>query len=63
MLWRMPYPVWMSVELLTDFDLCMHTQQLLLITVGRLIFEDKIFRGFRKYFPSLENIFPRNVLF
>ncbi len=33
MLWLMPYLVWMSVELLTDFDLCMHIQQLLLIIV------------------------------
>ena len=27
-----------------------------------LIFEDKIFRGFRGYFLSLKNIYPQNVL-
>ena len=31
-------------------------------TVGRIIFEDKKFRGFRGYFLNLENIYPRNVL-
>ena len=38
---------------------CRQLRETNIHTVGRLIFEDKIFRGFR---PSLENIYPRNVL-
>ena len=33
------------------------------ITVGRIIFEDKKFRGFRGYLVNLENKYPRNFLY
>ena len=33
------------------------------ITVGRTIFEDKKFRGFRGYLVNLENKYPRNFLY
>ena len=32
-------------------------------TVGRIIFEDKKFRGFRGYLVNLENKYPRNFLY
>ena len=34
-----------------------------LSTVGRIIFEDKKFRGFRGYLVNLENKYPRNFLY
>ena len=35
----------------------------IIYTVGRIIFEDKKFRGFRGYFVNLENKYPRNFLY
>ena len=50
-------------ELILQCPSILSTVSVILSTVGRIIFEDEKFRGFRGYLVNLENKYPRNFLY